>query len=143
MNKHNLKHVYIGGTANGDFLYVHMLIRDGGTTNWSCMKDDQPGDDVLIYIREPWSAMLAKAKVIGKPYRGDPAVTDWDYLTKLGHFEMLPNQTLTIPGLKRVFPKWKWLKYPRAHAHVPAEIANELWALAHKKPHTAAKGRTR
>ena len=109
------------------------MARRGGTAKWSGLKDSRPGDRVLIYIRRPHSALVAKAEVLAKAVKGKPG--DWAYRVKIGDFELLPNR-IGIDNLKKRFPRWAWLRFPRGKAIVPAEYADSLWKLVHEKGST-------
>jgi hypothetical protein len=122
--------IFIGGTddQNGDYSLVHRLARRGGTASWASLKGARPGDRVLIYIRSPHSALVAKAEVLANPVKG--RVGDYPYRAKTGRFRLLPNP-LNIQDLKREFPRWAWLRYPRSKAAVPQEYAEHLWRCVH------------
>jgi hypothetical protein len=124
--------IFIGGSddQNGDYSLVHRLARRGGTTNWSSLKGAQPGDRALIYIRSPHSAFVAKAEVLATALKGERG--DYPYLAKTGCFELLPNR-VGIQDLKRAFPRWAWLRFPRGKAVVPERYAKRLWNLVHEK----------
>lgn len=124
--------IFIGGSdeQNGDYSMVHRLARRGGTAQWASTKTARPGDRVLIYIRQPHSALIAEAEVLADPVRGEPG--DYDYRAKTGNFQLLP-QRFTISDLKREFPRWGFLRYPRGKAQVPEIFANRLWKLVHEK----------
>ena len=126
-------YVFIGGSDedNGDYSFVHRLARRGGTANWSSMKNSQPGDRVLIYIRQPHSALIAKAEVLAEAKKPKPG-NSYPYRAKTGRFELLPNP-VGIHDLKRAFPRWSWLRYPRGKAFVPAHFADRLWKMVHEK----------
>lgn len=129
--KHNL-FIFIGGSddQNGDYSAVHRLARRGGTANWSCLKGSRPGDRVFIYIQSPHSALVAKAEVLANPVKSN--LGDYAYRAKTGRFELLPNR-VSIQDLKREFPRWAWLRYPRGKAVVPDKYAKRLWRLVHEK----------
>lgn len=124
--------IFIGGSdeQNGDYSRVHRLAKSRGTANWSTLKNAQPGDRVLIYIQKPHSACIAKAEVLGYPAKGNPG--DYPYRVKIGHFEMLPNR-IVIGDLKKLFPDWNWLRYPRRGTLVPEHIAERFWRLVHQR----------
>ena len=124
--------ILIGGSdaQNGDYSGVLRLARSGGTANWSSLKTACPGDRVLIYIRQPPGALVVKAEVLAEPVKGKPG--DYAYRAKVGKFELLPNQ-LEIGDLKRAFPSWDWLRFPRRGIAVPHNIADRLWKLIHEK----------
>lgn len=124
--------VFIGGSDedNGDYAKVHRRAGTRGTMTWSALKDSRPGDQVLIYIQRPHSALVAKAEVLAKSVKGKPG--DYAYRAKVGKFELLPNR-VGIEALKKEFPGWAWLKMPRGKAIVPAQYADRLWKLVHQK----------
>jgi hypothetical protein len=124
--------IFIGGSdeQNGDYSGVHRLARRGGTANWSSLKDAEPGDRVLIYIQQPHSALVAKAEVLTNPVKSEKG--DYAYRAKIGRFELLPNR-VSIRDLKRAFPRWAWLRYPRGKAVVPPQYADRLWKMLHDK----------
>lgn len=135
--KHKL-FIFIGGSdkqdgGNDDYSLVQQVAKRGGTANWSSLKDSQPGDRVLIYIQSPHSALVAKAEVMANPVQGKPG--DYAYRAKTGRFELLPNR-ISLHDLKREFPRWAWLRYPRGKAIVPAQYADRLWKLVHEKSST-------
>jgi hypothetical protein len=110
---------------------VHRLAKRGGTAKWSSLKDAKPGDRALIYIRQPHSALIAKAEVLAKARKtkpGDP----YRSRAETGHFELLPNR-IDIRDLQRAFPRWAWLRLPRGKAVVPAQFADRLWNMVHAK----------
>jgi len=124
--------IFIGGSdeQNGDYSLDYRLAKNRRTANWSTLKSARPGDRVLIYIQKPHSACIAKAEVIGYPVKGRPG--DYPYRVKVGHFELLPNR-IAVGDLKKHFPTWNWLRYPRRGALVPENIAERLWNLVHQK----------
>lgn len=125
--------VFIGGSdeQNGDYSLVQRLARRGGTANWSSLKDAKPGDRALIYIQQPNSALIAEARVLAEAEKTKPGDA-YAYRAKTGHFDLLPNQ-IGIHDLKRAFPRWAWLQYPRGKAVVPAQYADRLWKMVHAK----------
>jgi hypothetical protein len=124
--------ILIGGSdeQNGDYSLVLRLARRGGTARWSSLKTAHPGDHVLIYIQRPHSALIAKAEVLAVPVKGKPG--DYAYRAKVGNFELLPNR-ITLTDLKRGFPRWGFLRYPRGGTTVPKPLADRLWKLVHEK----------
>jgi len=124
--------VFIGGSdaQNGDYSFIYRLARSGRTAKWSTLKTARPGDRVLLYVQKPISALVATAVVMGYPVKGSPG--DYAYRAKLGRFELTPNR-VTYEDLKRIFPSWPWLRFPRRGAVVPDRIADRLWSLVHEK----------
>lgn len=124
--------IFIGGSDedNGDYSRVQRLAVTGGTTTWSSLKGAKPGDRVLIYIRQPLSALFAEAEVLAAAVKSNS--DDYAYRAKLGRFKLLPRP-LDIQELKREFPGWAWLRFPRGKATVPTDYARRLWKLVHQK----------
>jgi len=124
--------IFIGDSdeQNGDYWYIHELASNGDTAYWSCLKTSRRGDRVLIYIQKPHSALIAQAEVLSEPDKGEPG--DYAYRADIGNFKLLPNR-VDITDLKREFPEWAWLRYPRHCARVPESIAPRLWSLVHEK----------
>lgn len=125
-------YIFIGGSdeQNGDYTAIHQLAQSGGTARWSSLKDARPGDKALIYVREPHSALIAKTEVLARPVKGQPG--DYAYRARTGRFELLPNR-LSLNDLRRAFPRWAWLRFPRGKAVVPQKYADRLWGLAHER----------
>jgi hypothetical protein len=126
--------IFIGGVENRDYDAIPKLAKRGGTARWSSTKSCKPGDRALIYVVKPCGRLLAKAKVLGTPEKCKAG--SYKYRTMIGDFKLLPNQ-LTIQELKREFPRWGWLRYPRGKAVVPEQYADRLWKLVHQKPKAA------
>lgn len=124
--------IFIGGSdeQNGDYSWLLRRARRGGTANWACFKSSCPGDKVLIYIQRPISALVAKAEVLANAVKGGPG--DYAYRAKTGRFELLPNR-VSFQDLKREFPGWAWLRFPRGKAVVPDKYVEPLWSLVHEK----------
>lgn len=109
------------------------VLAAAGTTqkfNWSTPKDARPGDNVLIYIASPVSAVIAKGVVLA-PARKTTGRDRYDYRASVGRIELTSNP-VNIRELKKAFPKWRWLTYPRMHAVVPPEYSSKLWKLVHQ-----------
>jgi hypothetical protein len=123
-------YILIGGSddQNGDYTAIHRVARDGGTASWSSLKDAGPGDRALSYVGQPHSALVAKAEILARPIKGEPG--DYAYRARMGRFALLPHR-LSLDELKRAFPRWAWLRYPRGKAVVPPEYADRLWGFAH------------
>lgn len=135
-------HIFVGGVDNEDYA---VLVKSAGTSetfNWSSVKDALPGDRVLIYIAAPHSRMLVKAEVLTAPVKGSPG--DFAYRANIGKIKLLRNQ-VTLPQLKKAFPRWAWLIQPRSKAYVPEQYQRKLWDMVNARPNVessspAAKG---
>jgi hypothetical protein len=130
--KHRL--LFLIGSSDRDNGDYSRLLKAAGTKrtfNWSTPKDAGPGERVLIYIASPVSAAIAKGVVLAAA-RKTSTKDRYDYRARVGEIELLPNQ-VDIRHLKKMFPSWRWLRYPRMHAVVPPEHGDTLWKLVHEK----------
>lgn len=123
--------IFIGGVENNDHQGILEMSKDGSDSSWSSTKNASPGDKVLLYVAKPASALIAKAEILTSAKPGK----HWQYEAKIGHVRLLKNQ-LTIKILKKQFPNWKWLRFPRGKCTVPLKYAKRLWKLVHQKPKT-------
>lgn len=121
--------IFIGGVDNEDYDTILEMAKDGSTGEWSSTKFAVPGDKVLLYVAKPKSALIAKAEVLTSAKPGKR----WQFESEVGRVEILNNQ-LNIKQLKAIFPKWKWLFYPRGKCVVPAKYSKRLWKLVNQKP---------
>ena len=106
------------------------------TIAWGCGMDIKKDDRLFIYFREPYKAIrffgiaLEDASPTGKGrYR---------YETKI---KITPLRApITIDEMREMFPRWKWLTYPRQRPYLNganAKIAQALWNRAKLKLKTA------
>jgi len=122
---HSQTLMLIGGTSNGD--HDWLLRHEGKDTgvSWACPKHARVGDDVLIYISAPISQVIATAKVIHEAIPGSEVGKKWRYVAKIGPIKLLPSP-IAFSELRRLCPKWAWLRFPRAYAYVPDREAKTL-----------------
>jgi len=127
---HQIQIVHGGSDkTNGDFTLVHDLAKTGkSSAHWGCGKDTKKGDDLLIYFEQPHSAIVARAVALrdatpGKYYRYD---------TRAGKFQIL-SSPITLEEMKEMFPRWKWLNYPRAKQYLDKATADALLNRASRR----------
>lgn len=108
---------------NGDFSAVHGLAKLKRPTSWSwsCGKETKADDKLLIYFERPHSAIIASGVALkdakpGKYYR---------YITKIGDLQIL-SAPISIDEMRKRFPRWKWLNYPRAKQYLDDRKAGIL-----------------
>jgi Domain of unknown function (DUF3883) len=125
--------LFLIGSSDREVGDYPRLLEAAGTKrqfSWSTPKDAKPGDIVLIYIASPVSAVIAKGVVLA-PARKTSKRDRYDYRAEVGRIHLTSNPA-DIRELKRAFPKWRWLTYPRMHAVVPPEYSENLWKLVHQ-----------
>jgi hypothetical protein len=125
-------HIFIGDSDEntGASGLVQKLARTGGLETWSCVQTARAGARALIYVDKPQSALVAKATVLKGAKPGKRG--DFPYRATLGQFELLETP-ITLDELKKTFPDWGWLRFPRSKAVVPEQHADRLWKLVHRK----------
>lgn len=122
----------IGGSerTNND---IAMLRRSEGKSRyWSCPKEAQVGDRVMIYVAAPISSIVATAEVKSLPVSGSERGRIWRYMAKIGPIRLLASP-IPFDEMRRLCPRWKWLNYPRAYAYVPPKEAKALLKRASQR----------
>jgi hypothetical protein len=120
----------IGGVDNDD--YEWLLQNDGQKEPWSCLKDAQVGDPVLIYVAAPHSQIIAAAHVLKPPVPGHKLSMKWPYAAIIGPIRLLASP-IPLAEAKRLCPDWAWLNYPRHGAYIPSREAKTLLRRAQLK----------
>ena len=114
---------------NGDFSRVHRLAKTKGTSPaWGCGKETKTGDKLLIYFEKPHSAIVASAVALANARPGDY----WPFVTRIGKFSILPSP-IALSEMKEMFPRWKWLNYPRSKQYLDGQKAKVLLSRASLK----------
>jgi hypothetical protein len=114
---------------NGDFSLTHRLAKTKGTSPaWGCGKETKTGDKLLIYFEKPHSAIVASAVALANARPGDY----WPFVTRIGEFKILPSP-ITLSEMKEMFPRWKWLNYPRSKQYLDNHKAKALLKRANLK----------
>lgn len=106
---------------NGDFTSVHRLARARKTSSWGCGKETKAGDRLLIYFEHPHSAIVASAVALKDAMQGG----NWPFVTRVGSIKILPAK-ITLQEMKGMFPRWKWLNYPRSKQYLDTQKAEAL-----------------
>jgi hypothetical protein len=115
--------VVLGG-ANiriDDFTLLEQAARDVGKAEWACGKHTFAGDTILIYFQHPRSAIVAIATASED---AEPGI-QWPYYTELENVKLLPAP-VDLKELRKMFPRWRWLKQPRNNQYLDKEKANAL-----------------
>ena len=116
---------------NSDFSLIHRLANARKTSSWGCGKDTKTGDRLLIYFEQPHSAIVASAVALKDAVPGD----SWPFVTRVGKIKILPSP-ITLSEMRLMFPRWKWLHYPRSKQYLDTEKAETLMERAGRKVET-------
>jgi hypothetical protein len=121
----------LGGNQgrNGDYENTHLLARRGDGTSrvrhWRSGKKHsyQVGDQVLIYMLFH-GVISVGATVIAPAWWSED---DQCWRVPLGNWRILTKQP-DLKSLRRLMPKWGWLRNPQGKPTVPAEYLATLKA---------------
>lgn len=110
--------------------YYESLKADAGELNWTINKGTKRGDQVLLYVRAPVSAIVALATVSTYPVREGNPSSEWHgwYFSEMHALRML-DVPLTRDFLLAEFPAWRYWKQPRASVRVPIEFEQRIKEL--------------
>jgi len=121
-----------------DFAALKRAARRKGTALWACGKHTQAGDILLIYFQRPDSAILAMATAFNDARSG----SSWRYVTELEDVKLL-SAPIGFSELRKMFPRWPWLKQPRSNLYLDKQKADALLkrvALKLKAPPLSVNG---
>lgn len=109
--------------------YYETLKEDAGEgeTTWSINRGARAGDQVLLYVCAPVSAIVARAELSTAPWLDNDPTSEWfrTYFADMHGLRML-NHPLTRVALLHEFPDWGYWKQPRNSAKVPPEFELKL-----------------
>lgn len=120
--------VLLGGMADYDRADGDCLLKNSGDDHvvWTAHKNMKPGDRAFFYITAPVSAIVAAGTVFYEPWTNENLNSRWSNypMTEIGDLVHLPEaKRLRIGRLRKLFPDWNWLRYPRANARIPDDIS--------------------
>ncbi len=109
-------HVCVGSTSDIDLLYESNQKK--GDTTWPLPKNARIGDLVFFLAPAISGDLLAKGEVYTNPVKSK----NWSgkYEAKIIDVSLLP-QPISLEVLKKHFPEWGYLNYPRSYSTVPPE----------------------
>ena len=118
-------HLFHGGIENGDFSALKRAAISGETfEHWSSLKSARTGDVVFFYVPAPVSGIVATGRVLRDAHSG----RNWQYEAEVGNIKWLQSPVL-LKRLKREFPGWRWVDYPRSKLTLDAAKADRLLKL--------------
>lgn len=126
-----------GGVRNGDYDTIHRLAKLKKENRWACGKNTKAGDTLLISFLQPHSKIVASAVALKDARPGDY----WPFMTRIGNIRLL-SSPITLAEMKEMFPRWKWLNYPRSKQYLDKAKSDALLkraGLKLKTPPVAVK----
>lgn len=116
--------------TNAAFYEVLCEDAEGHQTNWTVNRNAKPGDEVLLYVCAPVSAIVAFAVIETAPELCEDPGSEWcgSYFADMHSLTML-EEPITRARLLAEFPGWKYWKQPRLSALVPPEFIEPLRRL--------------
>lgn len=99
-------------------------------TNWTVNRHAKPGDEILLYVCAPVSAIVAIGIIETVPELCEYPSSEWfrSYFADI-HSLMMLEVPLTRAFLCAEFPAWRYWKQPRLSALVPPEFAEPIRRL--------------
>jgi hypothetical protein len=110
-----------GGVRNGDYDAIHRLAKLKKESRWACGKNTKAGDVLLIYFLQPHSEIIASSVALKDAQPGNY----WPFMTRIGKIRLL-SSPITLAEMKEMFPRWKWLNYPRSKQYLDKAKAAAL-----------------
>ena len=106
---------------NGDYSRIHKFAKNKMTSSWGCGKQTKAGDRLLIYFEQPHSSIVATAVASKDAVPGESR----PYVTRIGQIQLL-RVPISLSEMQEMFPRWKWLNYPRAKQYLDKTKAAAL-----------------
>ena len=104
------------------------------TIFWGCGKNIEKGNKLFIYFRQPHKEI----RFVGTAMQKAKPSSRGGYCTKIKIRKL--RAPIAFGEMQEMFPKWKWLNYPRQQPYLNGEnarIARALWKRAELKLDTA------
>jgi hypothetical protein len=119
-------------TTSTNPAYYGSLVEDAAeqVTNWTISRHARPGDDVVLYVTAPISAIVAVATVETEPELCEDPRSEWlgKYFADMHSLRMLARPIERL-SLRRAFYEWRYWKQPRQSVRVPDQYVEGLRAL--------------
>jgi hypothetical protein len=116
--------------TNAAFYEVLREDAESHQTNWTVNRHAKPGDEVLLYVCAPVSAVVAIGVIETVPELCEDPGSEWfgSYFADIHSLVML-EVPLTRTFLCAEFPTWRYWKQPRLSCLVRPEYASRLREL--------------
>jgi hypothetical protein len=116
--------------TNAVFYYTLVEDAQAGETDWSINKNAKVGDQVLLYVCAPISAIVASALISDDVYLDEDINSPWygTYFAQMNNLKML-DVKITRFQLRQMFPDWGYWKQPRNSVLVQPEYSRQLEKL--------------
>jgi hypothetical protein len=115
-------HIVQGGIDNGDKKWLEKAARQKlDAPSWVAPKSSEPGDDVVIYVRDYGFFATAIIKSFPKPR------PDWPnrYGAELTSIRLI-EPAISLSAIRRNIPDLKWAIYPRSITTPDPDISNKV-----------------
>ena len=115
------------GSVKPDYETLDQVKKKSEVYSWTINKSAKPGDDVLFYIKSPFSAIVAHGIVLTDPSKEYAVAEGWPnhYMSDVTKISML-SQPIERKDLLLKMPAWGWLKMPRRSTTVPDKLVGKL-----------------
>ncbi|HQU83889.1 MAG TPA: hypothetical protein PKY59_12215 [Pyrinomonadaceae bacterium] len=123
--------VLLGGAEHIDFFRENHHFVDHQWF-WTVPKTAKKGDIGFVYLCAPVSRIVGQLEFMKEPFFNTVTFPQFknNWMAEVGNVQYFETrQEITIKGLRKLFPDWKWLLYPRGKTKVPAEILQPLLEL--------------
>ena len=114
------------GGYKGDYDITLRRAQTGGSEEWTVLRGTRKGDRVLIYFKQPHSAVIAMAEALEEGW----TAADGRIRGRIGKIRILKDP-IRFDELRTFFPDWGWLRYPRSKVYLDPTKARVLWKRAH------------
>jgi hypothetical protein len=119
-------------TAITNIEYHQTLLDDSveGETCWTINKNAKSGDEVVLYVCAPVSAIVAIATVVDEPIKDEDLNSMWfgSYFADMEDLRMLKEPIERTFLLSR-FPDWRYWTQPRNSVAVPSQYESRIHTL--------------
>jgi hypothetical protein len=112
--------IIISNATHGKKLLESMAAK-GRTAFWHAPRLTAAGDELLFYVEEPVSAIVATGKAVSATRKTSKK---W-HEVKVGGVRLL-DMPITLPELRNMFPDWGWLRSVNMFAYVNSERSRAL-----------------
>lgn len=117
--------------------YHQTLLDDSveGETCWTINRNAKSGDEVVLYVCAPVSAIVAVASVVDAPVKDEDLNSIWfgSYFAEMENLRML-KEPIPRKSLLELFPDWRYWTQPRNSVAVPGEYERTIRKLTTTQP---------
>lgn len=106
---------------------------------WTVPKSAVIGDIGFVYLLAPLSRIVGKVEIITKPELNignvfSNEIMDGKWCAEIKFDASYPHHfDLTLNGMKKLFPDWRWLKMPRGNTRIPEHIIEPFLEMINER----------